>query len=67
MGECNCKTWGVVTAISPAVQVRFAGDSTDVTLALGNDAYTPTVNDKVALDKLGSTGGWCIAYKIGTL
>ena len=58
------KTWGQVTSISP-VTVRISGDSVDTPIALKNTSLTLATNDKVALDKLGGVGGWCIAYKFG--
>lgn len=54
-------TWGIVQSVSP-VEVRFAGDTTDTPVGLQNDALTLAEGDKVALDKRGSNGGWCIAY-----
>ena len=55
-------TWGIVQS---ATTVRLAGDSTDVPVALKNDALTLTIGDKVAMVKLGSRDGWCVAFKMG--
>lgn len=52
-------TWGVVQSTSP-VEVRVAGDTTDTPVGLKADGLSLTIGDKVALLKLGSTGGWMI-------
>ena len=57
--------WGEVTSVSP-VEVRFAGDSTDRPVGLKADGLTLATNDKVALLRLGSTGGWFIVAKVVT-
>lgn len=53
-------TWGFVTAVSPGVEVRFPGDQFDVPIGLKADGLSLSVDDKVALVRLGSGGGWCI-------
>lgn len=58
-------TWGEVTSVSP-VEVRFAGDTVDVPVALKTSGLTLATNDKVALLKLGSSGGWMIVAKVAT-
>ena len=56
-------TWGQVTSISP-VLVRIAGDSSDTAVALKQSGLSLATSDKVALIKLGTTGGWCIVCKV---
>jgi len=58
--------WGEVTQVTPSVEVRFAGDSTDRPVGLKADGLTLATNDKVALLRLGSTGGWMIVAKVVT-
>ena len=55
--------WGEVTSVSP-VEVRFVGDTADVPVALKTDGLTLATNDKVALLRLGRTGGWMIVAKV---
>lgn len=50
-------TWGIVQSVDP-LEVRFAGDSTDVPVAVS--AFTPSVGQKVMLTKLGARDGWAI-------
>ena len=57
--------WGLVTQVTPTVQVRFAGDTVDVTVTRGNAALTLATNDRVVLLKVGTQ--WTVAYKLGTL
>ena len=55
--------WGEVVAVSPTVDVRFAGDTVDVTVSLQNDDITLAVGDVVAVFKVGSQ--WVIGFVIG--
>lgn len=56
-------TYGLVTQVSPTVQVRFAGDTVDVTVGLKNDDVTLATNDKVCLMRVGTQ--WVVAFVIG--
>lgn len=56
-------SWALVTAVTPEVQVRFPGDTADVTVALKNSGLTLATNDKVAMDRRGSQ--WVVAYVLG--
>lgn len=58
-------TWGLVTQVSPTVQVRFAGDTADTPVAKGNSALTLATNDRVKLSKVGTQ--WLVDYVIGDL
>ena len=57
-------TWGEVVQVSPTVEVRIAGDAIDRPVGLKADGLTLATNDKVALLRLGSTGGWMIVAKV---
>ena len=57
--------WALVTSVTPTVQVRFAGDTSDVTVVKGNAALTLSTNDVVKLSKAGSA--WLVDYVIGDL
>jgi len=54
--------WGMVTQITPTIQVRFRGDTVDSTISRGNKAITVAVNDIVVLFRLSTSGGWSIGY-----
>ena len=56
--------WGVVQSTGPT-EVRFAGDSADVPIALKDAALTVSVGQKVLLAKAGSRDGWVIVCVIG--
>ena len=55
--------WGLVTQVSPSVEVRFAGDTLDVQVVKKNADVTLSTNDTVALLKVGSQ--WVVAFKLG--
>ena len=57
--------WGLVTQVTPTGQVRFAGDTADVTVTKGNDSLTLATNDRVKLTKVGTA--WLVDYVIGDL
>ena len=57
--------WGQVTQVTPTVQVRFAGDTADVTVVKGNSALTLATNDRVKLTRVGTQ--WLVDYVIGDL
>lgn len=56
--------WGVVQQLGPT-EVRFAGDTADVPIAVKNDDAVLTVGDKVLLAKAGARDGWVIVCVIG--
>ena len=58
-------TWGLVTQVTPTVQVRFAGDTSDVTVVKGNAGLTLATSDRVKLSRVGSQ--WLVDYVIGDL
>jgi hypothetical protein len=55
--------WGLVTQISPDVQVRFAGDTTDVTVSKKASGVTLAEGDRVKLSRVGAQ--WIVDYVIG--
>lgn len=57
--------WALVTQVSPTVQVRFVGDTTDVTVVKGNSSLTLATNDVVKLTRVGTQ--WLVDYVIGDL
>lgn len=57
--------WGLVTQVTPTVQVRFAGDTVDVTVVKGNASLTLATNDRVKLTRVGTA--WLVDYVIGDL
>jgi hypothetical protein len=59
-------TWGLVTAISPSVLVRFVGDTGDTKIGWKSSGLTLATNDKVLLAKSGSRDGWVIVLKLAT-
>ena len=54
--------WGEITATGPPLGVRVARDSVDIKVDLWLDSYTPVVNDKVALLKVGQQ--WVVLGKM---
>ena len=49
-------TWAVITVVdNDQVLGRLAGDTRDIHLTLRLEDYTPTVSDKVAVARVGST------------
>lgn len=57
--------WALVTQVTPTVQVRFAGDTADVTVTKGKSGLTLATGDRVKLSKVGTQ--WMIDYVIGDL
>lgn len=57
--------WGLVTQVTPTVEVRFAGDTADVTVSKGNKSLVLATNDRVKLTRVGTT--WLVDYVIGNL
>lgn len=58
-------TWGLVTQVTPTVQVRFAGDTAEVPVTKGNAALTLATNDRVVLSKVGTA--WLVDFVIADL
>lgn len=57
--------WGLITAVTPTVQVRFVGDSLDTPVMKGNAALTLATGDRVKLTRVGTQ--WLVDYVIGDL
>lgn len=57
--------YALVTQVTPTVQVRFVGDTLDVTIEKGNASLTLATNDHVKVSRVG--GQWLIDYVIGDL
>lgn len=58
-------TYALVTQVTPTVQIRFPGDTIDVTVTKGNSALTLATNDVVKVTRIGAQ--WLVDYVIGDL
>ena len=58
-------TWGQVTAVnSGSLNVRFAGDQTDVIVTVQNEDVTFATSDRVLLAKVGAQS-WVVVCSLG--